>query len=175
MKENEKAAGWKAAAWAMLRNKDISKKAKLAFYKELLSLDVLPEEASFFLIQWEILSDAEDRLGNNREYMKIVCEMWDIEERNNQAEGWPAGKGPKRYRILTRKSDGLRDKWMELAFRRAGEREMAVLYLSDRKKFNKLVDAGHEYFYLEFDYKSSNKATMERMRSFGYKYPKKAA
>ena len=153
MKENEKTAGWKRAAWLVNRCNEMSRKTKLAFYRELRSLGVLPKEATFWLIEWEILIPAESRFDKTPESRRLLTEIGNIEDLHSHGNPdftWPPGKGPKRYRAINARWEKLRHEYIADALRNAGEKEMAEFYLADPDAFNKTSVKGREYFWREF-------------------------
>lgn len=155
-------AEWKAAAWAVNKSKAIDDQSRLAFFKELRSLDVLPEEATFFLIEWEVVLIYEPRYERDREVRKLLNAMWDIENQHGMDEGWAPGEGPKKYQVLCRKYEDRKDQIRVRVFREIGEPGMADLYLTDKKRFKELSCAGHEYFYRDFDFDFSVEGLTKR-------------
>jgi len=155
-------AEWKAAAWAVNKSKAIDDQSRLAFFKELRSLDVLPEEATFFLIEWEAVLIYEPRYERDREIRKLLSGMWDIEEKHREDEGWPDGEGPKAYQALSRKVDNRKSQIIARVFREIGEPGMADLYLADKRRFKELSRAGHEYFFRDFDFDFSVEGLKKR-------------
>ena len=161
---------WKAAAWAVSKSKAIDDQSKLAFFKELRALDVLPEEATFFLIEWEAALKYESRYERDREIRKLLNAMWDIENQHGMDEGWAPGEGPKKYHVLCRKLRAREAQIQARVFRELGEPGMADLCLADEKRFKKLSRAGHEYFYRDFDFDFSD----EGLRKRGFPIPRQA-
>jgi hypothetical protein len=178
MKEDAKTAGWKAAAWLIFKSVEINKKTKLAFYRELRSLGVLPEEATFFLIGWHLTKDVSDRYDAHPEIRRVQEEMDAIEIRHNRGDCdscWLPGEGPKRYQMLNKKWERLVRELNADALRKTGEREMADLYLADQEKTDKMHRAGRDYFFLEFQPEWSFKEMDKRSRAIREERRRKAA
>ncbi len=155
-------AEWKAAAWAVNKSKAIDDQSRLAFFKELRALDVLPEEATFFLIGWEAVLIYESRYERDREVRKLLNAMWDIENQHGMDEGWAPGEGPKKHQILCRKLRTRENQIKVRVFRELGEPEMADLCLTDEKRFRELSSAGHEYFDRDFNFDFSVEGLKKR-------------
>src|SRR3990172_7606374 len=100
MKANEKTAGWKRAAWLVSKCDKMSRKTKLAFYRELRSLGVLVPEAMQFLISWEIDRDFEKRFERSPDSVRIIAELRKIEDRHGDEIANIGAKAPKRYKDL---------------------------------------------------------------------------
>ena len=175
MKANEKTAGWKRAAWLVSKCDKMSRKTKLAFYRELRSLGVLPEEATFFLIGWEICKVWEHRFDKNPAVIRLFEESIGIERRHGMADGWPEGKGPKRHQAIDRKLAKMRADNRVDTLRKFGEHEMADLCFSDHEKFSKTFRAGRDYFYREFRPEWSDKEMEKRIRAIRKETGRKAA
>ncbi len=165
MKESE----WKAAAWLVQRCGKMSGKAKLVFSRELRSMGVLPQDATIWLIGWEIISKFEDRFGKDSKSVRILAEMTAIERQHDREGGWPIGKGPKRYQAIVKEWDILRKESCEAAIRKAGENEMADLYRRNREWFEKTMQAGRDYFSREFRPEMTNEAADKRLAALNGK------
>jgi hypothetical protein len=173
-----KEAGWKAAAWLVHQSKGFSKKTKLSFFRELRSLGVLPEEATFFLIDWDVTKDVPDRYDSHPGICRVQEEMDAIEERHFRGRTdscFLPGKAPKRYQILNVKWERLVRELHADVLRKAGEHEMADLYLKDRGMHEKTYIAGRDYFHAEFAPEWTSKAMEKRSRAIRKEMGRKAA
>ncbi len=134
-------------AWSVFTDDRISDEEKLETYRHIRSLGVLPEEATFFLIQFPISCGHEDRVHEDAEIIRIEKEMGAIEERYN-VDG---DRVPKKYRALENRWEARARVLMTEALRREGEEEMARLLEKDEARFDGLVNAGRDYFHRVYD------------------------
>jgi hypothetical protein len=166
-------AEWKAVAWVVFKTGAISKMNKLAFYQELRDRNVLPEEATFFLLEWMAVQRYEYAVERDPEAMKYLRAMGAIQSKHRNNDGWPDGRGPKRYQALSRKYEKRRNQFIVDALRKIDEPGMAELFLTDPKRFKEMSRAGHEYFHRDFDFDFSVEGL--RKRGFPLKRTRKAA
>jgi len=154
---------WRFLAWSVLGDDRITHEEKLKTFRHIRSLGVLPEEATFFLIESLISTDHEERRHDDAEMIQIEKEMTVIEER---FFGIPdPGRGPKRYRLLEKRWEARNKVLLTEAFRRQGEEDMARLHEEDEVRFDGLSREGGDYFYRVYKPEWTSEAAARRVEA----------
>ncbi len=151
-------------AWSVFTDDRISREEKLETFRRIRSLGVLPEEATFFLIEFLISSDHEDRIPEDAEIIRIEQEMTAIEEPHGGGLLNP-GKGPKRYHALHKRWNARAKVLLTAALRREGEEDMARLHEEDGAKYDGLITAGRDYFNRVYNPERTSEAEARRVEA----------
>ncbi|OHB80097.1 MAG: hypothetical protein A2V98_24835 [Planctomycetes bacterium RBG_16_64_12] len=130
-------------AWTAL-GPDSTEESRLAVYRAVRDSGLLPEEAGFYLVSWQIDAmtslDAETSLGHLDEQLKAIEEAYGLEE----GEFWPPGKAPKEYEELRQQYEAAWDRMYVAKLDELGEHEMARQYRSDPDGFRRRSEAGRD-------------------------------
>jgi hypothetical protein len=133
-------------AWAKL-TRESTDEDRLAVYQAIRRAATLPDEASFFLVSTLIdnmaTDDAEDALHDYERRLKA------IEKQYRLSEGgvWPSGTAPAGYGELRQQYYRAWGEVFAAKLEQLGEPEMAQFFRGDEERFNRLVEAGREYFF----------------------------
>ena len=120
---------------------------RLPVYQAIRRSGTLPDDASFFLVSAQIdelaLQDADEALHDYEDRLKAIKKQYRL------GEGciWPSGAAPAGYEELRQQ---YYQTWGEVFARKLeqfGELEMARLFRDDEQRFNRLTDAGRQYFF----------------------------
>ena len=133
-------------AWTAL-GPESTEEARLVVYRAVRDSRLLPEEAGFYLVSWQIDAmtslDAETTLGHLDEQMKAIEEAHGMEE----GEFWPPGKAPEEYEELRQQYQAAWDEMYVAKLGEFGEHEMARQYRSDPDGFRRRSEAGRAFFH----------------------------
>jgi hypothetical protein len=123
-----------------------SQEQRLAVYQAVRDSGLLPEEAGFYLVSWQIdamvSQQAEESLRDLDERLDAIKEAHGLDV----WEPWPAGAEPAEYREAFL---AYQQAWDELFLQalHVGEQDMARLFTSDRPEFDRRSEAGRQYFH----------------------------
>jgi hypothetical protein len=132
-------------AWYRLRA-GADDEDRLAVYQAVRDAGSLPPEATFFLISWVVdaitLADAEELLAEQQDRLAAIKAKHGLEV----DEDWPEGEPPEEYEQAQRE---FFDAWDELYAEQLeahGEPDMARTFREDHDQFQRLGEAGRQYF-----------------------------
>ena len=137
-------------AWQLL-GPDATEAQRLAVYQAIRDDGVLPDDASFYLVSWQI--DALTCLIAEAELGEMDDELSAIQAAHGLGEDefWEPGEAPEEYEQLHRRYMQTWGRLFVEQLRRHGEPEMAELFLTDPVGFQQRSERGREYFYLTAD------------------------
>lgn len=146
------------AAEHLARLKDIRKRGacptheeRLTAYRAVRNDRLVPPEAAFYLIAYQIMDLAQERYEDDPRLEAISCEMEQIEEAHGLTEDeyWPIGEGPEDHRALDARWNEAADAIIAETFRAQGEGAMADLFEGDRAEFDRRFEVGRRFFHSE--------------------------
>ena len=125
---------------------------RVALYQALRKAEVLPDEATFFLVVWAIQAIAEDRSGElyERDYQARFEEMetkYSIDP-EEYLEGNIASV-PEDYEALHEEFDKATMALLVATFQAFGEQKIAASFQADPETFAKKFDTGAKFFFPE--------------------------
>jgi hypothetical protein len=133
-------------AW-MLLGPESSEEERLKVYQAVRDSGLLPEEAGFYLVAWQIdamaCEAAETALHDLDEQLEAIKASHGLGE----DDLWPPGEGPEEYEDLRQE---YQDAWNGLFAGRLaefGEGAMAELFCADREEFDRRSEAGRQSFH----------------------------
>lgn len=133
-------------AWLQLGPQS-SLEARLAVYQAIRRSGSLPDAASFWLVQKlidDIVADgADDELGEYEAQLEEIEAAY----RLNEGEVWSPGASPEGYQELREAYGRAWDARFARRLAELGEPEMARLFHEDREQFDRIADAGRQYFF----------------------------
>ena len=140
----EKPAWYKA--WSRLGPESTGEE-RLAVYQAVRDSGLLPEEAGFFLVSWQIddiaTRDAEEDLREYEDRMEAIQEAYCFDD----GEVWSPGTSPEGYEKTRREYYQAWDEVFAKKLEAFGEQEMARLLRTDRERFEQLTEKGRRYFH----------------------------
>ncbi|HEX2948113.1 MAG TPA: hypothetical protein VHV83_00845 [Armatimonadota bacterium] len=119
---------------------------RVAFYQDLRKENVLPNEATYFLIAWAIEALAQERVDHV--YDTVYAKRFESIRKAHglrDNEEWEPGKGPKEYEALDKEFSQAVDAISRSTYQRFGEHKMADLLEKNPDEANRLYEAGHDY------------------------------
>lgn len=133
-------------AWRAL-GPDATEAQRLAVYQAIRDDGVLPDDASFYLVSWQI--DALTSLLAEEALSAMDDELSAIQAAHGLDAGdfWEPGEAPEEYEQLHRRYMEAWDQLFVEQLRLHGEQEMAELFLTDPVGFQQRSERGREYFY----------------------------
>jgi hypothetical protein len=131
--------------WYRLRNRS-SDEDRLAVYQAVRDVGSLPPEAIFFLISWTVdaitLADAEELLAEQQDRLAEIKARHGL-----QVDGdWPEGETPAEYEQAQLEFFAAWDELYAEQLEAHGEPDMARTFREDREQFDRLGEAGRQYF-----------------------------
>ncbi len=137
-------------AWSGL-GPESTEEERLAVYQAIRDSGVLPEEARFFLVSLQIddiaSRDAEEDLREYEDRLETIQEAYSFDD----GEVWSPGTAPEGYEETQREYHQAWDEVFAKKLEEFGEREMARLLRTDRKRFDQLTEEGRRYFHGDHD------------------------
>ena len=133
-------------AWQALRPAS-TEEQRLQAYQAIRDSGVLPPEAGFYLVAWQIDAMtsllAEDALRDLDEKLSAIQAAYELEE----GDFWPADEAPEEYEQLHRQYMRAWDKLVGEQLERHGEDEMARLFRTDPDGFEERSQLGRQHFH----------------------------
>ena len=133
-------------AWMAL-GPESTEEERLAVYQAVRDAGCLSDEASFYLVSWQIdamaSQDAEISLCHLDEHMKAIEEAHGLEA----GKFWLPGKAPQEYEELRHKYEDAWDGVFVAKLEEFGEKEMARQFRADPDGFHERSKAGQEFFH----------------------------
>ena len=131
--------------WYRLRNRS-SDEDRLAVYQAVRDVGSLPPEAIFFLISWTVdaitLADAEELLAEQQDRLAEIKARHGLQV----DEDWPEGETPEEYEQAQLEFFAAWDELYAEQLEAHGEPDMARTFREDREQFDRLSEAGRQYF-----------------------------
>ncbi len=138
-------------AWSSRLGPESSEEERLSVYQAIRDSGVLPEEAGFFLVSLQIddiaSQDAEEDLREYEDRLETIQEAYSFDD----GEVWSPGTAPEGYEETRREYHQAWDEVFAKKLEEFGEREMARLLRTDRKRFDQLTEEGRRYFHGDHD------------------------
>ena len=137
-------------AWQSL-GPDASEEQRLKVYQAIRDADVLPAEAGFYLVSWQI--DAMTSLLAEVTLHEMDEELSAIQEAYGLQEGgfWPPDEAPEEYTELHGRYMQAWDKLFVEQLEHHGEHEMAELFQTDPDAFEQCAKQGQQHFHASDD------------------------
>ena len=133
-------------AWQALRPAS-TEEQRLQAYQAIRDSGVLPPEAGFYLVAWQIDAMtsllAEEALRDLDEKLSAIQAAYALEE----GDFWPADEAPEEYEQLHRQYMRAWDKLVGEQLERHGEDEMARLFRTDPDGFEERNQMGRQHFH----------------------------
>jgi len=137
--------GWHEA-WQRL-TLESTQEERLAVYQAIRDSGVLPENAGFYLVRWQVyqiteglvetvLSDLDKRLDSIRKALGLA-----------QDEFWEPGEAPAEYEQVSRDYERASDDLFIQTLEAHGEHALAALYRADSDAFERRDEEGRQYFH----------------------------
>lgn len=119
---------------------------RLAVYQAVRDAGSVPAEATFFLISWVVdaitLADAEHVLGEQQDRLAEIKLRHGLQVDDD----WPPGEVPDEYEEAQQEFFASWDQFYAEQLEAHGEPDMARIFLEDREHFERLSEAGREFF-----------------------------
>ncbi|MGO9462703.1 MAG: hypothetical protein ACLQVF_00870 [Isosphaeraceae bacterium] len=137
--------GW-YEAWQRLRLASTDEE-RLSVYQAIRDSGVLPEDAGFHLVSWQVDQIAE-RLAKTA--LRDFDERLDSIRRAHglaEDEYWGSGEGPPEYVQVNQEYDRADDDLFTQTLEAHGEHAIATLYRTDKEAYERRNEAGRQYFH----------------------------
>jgi hypothetical protein len=133
-------------AWRGL-NWQSSEEQRLKVYQAVRDSGLLPAEAGFYLVSWQI--DAMTSLETETSLLDLDDRMQTMEKEYELEKGkeWPLDAVPPEYEELLRQHQLAWDRLFVVKLEAFGEQEMADLYRNDPEEFQGRSEAGRQFFH----------------------------
>ena len=139
------APGW-AEQWKRLGPESTAQQ-RLAVYQAIRDSGLLPRDAGFYLVSWQIdaitADDAITVLGHFNDRLRAVEKKHGIRE----GKSWLPDEAPPEYERLRLEHQRAWDELFADRLDKYGEREMAVLFRTDHDEFQRLSETGRQFFF----------------------------
>jgi hypothetical protein len=133
-------------AWHKLRPESTAGQ-RLAVYQAIRDSGVLPADAGFYLVAWEIdtITDhrAETALSHLDDRLRAIEAAHGLEE----DEFWEPGEAPAEYRDALERYDQAWDELFAAQLEEHGESEIAALFQTDPEEFDRRSEVGRRFFH----------------------------
>lgn len=140
-----RALGW-AVQWKRLGPESTAQQ-RLAVYQAIRNSGLLPQDAGFYLVSWQIDEITEvnaiNVLGHLDDRLRAVEKKHGLRE----GEFWSPDEAPPEYEELRLEHQRAWDELFADTLEKYGEREMAELFRTDDDEFERRSETGRQFFF----------------------------
>jgi hypothetical protein len=120
---------------------------RLAVYQAIRDSRVVPEDAGFYLISWQMDAMVDERaetaLAHLEEHLRVIEAAHGLEEEDL----WEAGEAPAEYKEALQQYHHAWERLFADQLDAHGEHTMAALFRADRDEYERRTEAGRQFFF----------------------------